>query len=200
MNVYVSRNMAYKFFAPFGNQKSVRLMQDKNGNLAWFQSAKDFYRISFRIGKFVKKSKQETKGLFREIKYNTPLLYKGELYFYFFYKKSKPSNAWINRPEVITRGQMIKQLFPRQKNLKLKLFAIRRKEKNHKLLNYLWVLYDKEQMIFFINAFQNAPKYRNPEKYAWQEIKLEESFFDMYGRKFFLHTEKEELCIRQLEA
>ena len=89
MEIYTSRNMAYNFFAPFGNQKSIRLMQNINGKLAWFQSAEDFYRVSYQIGKFVKKSKQETKGLFREIKYNTPLLYKGELYFYFFYKKKQ---------------------------------------------------------------------------------------------------------------
>ena len=193
MNVYVSRNMAYKFFAPFGNQKSVRLMQDKNGNLAWFQSAKDFYRISFRIGKFVKKSKQETKGLFREIKYNTPLLYKGELYFYFFYKKSKPSNAWIKRPQIITSGQMLKQLFPKKKNMTLKLFALYGEDKN-KVLNCLWVLYEKEKEIFSIYAFQDNPQ-KFPEKTMLSEICLGESFSDMSGKKFFLHTEKKELCI-----
>lgn len=200
MNVYVSRNMVYNFFFFFGNQKSIRLMQDIQGNLAWFHSSGDFYRISLRVGEFIIKSKKEVKGIFHEIKYNTPLLYQGELYFYRFYKKIRPTNAWITRPEIITEGQMLKQLFPGKKNLKLKLFAIRSKDKKLKLQNYLWALYENDQMIFFIHAFQDGPKYCNPEEYNWYEVRLDESFFDMYGRKFFLHTHKEELCIRQLEA
>lgn len=200
MDAYVSRNMAYNFFEKFGNLKSVRLTQDTKGNLAWVQSDKEIYRISYRVGEFIEKSRKEAKGRFREIKYNSPLLYHGELYFYRHYNKTHPTNAWINRPEIISCGKMLKQLFSQKKNLELKLFAIRRKDTGLKLLNYLWALYEKGNMIFFIHAFQNGLKESNPEECGWHEIRMGESFYDTEGRKFFLHTEKEELCIRQIEA
>ena len=176
MDAYVSRNMAYNFFEKFGNLKSVRLTQDQKGNLAWVQSDKEIYRISYRVGEFIEKGRKEAKGRFREIKYNSPLLYHGELYFYRHYNKIHPTNAWINRPEIISCGKMLKQLFPQKKNLELKLFAVRRKDAGLKLLNYLWVLYENGNMIFFIHAFQNGSKESNPEEYGWHEIRMGESF------------------------
>lgn len=200
MDIYLSRNAAYIFFEKLGNLKSVRLAQDKKGNLAWIQSDKKMYRISYRIGEFIEKSKKEARGFFCKIKYNTPLLYRGELYFYRHYNKSHPTNAFIKRPEIILCGEMVKQLFPQKTNLELKLFAIRHKDTGLKLLNYLWVLYENGNMIFSIYAFQNASKEGNVKEYGWHEIQLGQSFYDTEGRKFFLHTEKNELRICQINA
>lgn len=199
VNVYLNRNYAKKFFSTFGNIQSVRLGQNKNGELAWIHSCAQVARISRKPKQCEEVSKQDAVR-FRSIAPNTSFIYEGRLYLYKLVRTK--TNACIVSLDIISCGRWLRYLFPKAKNISYKFFAVIPKklpvgQDEAQPINYIWVLYSGNEILTNMFVFQNGEKYSSPADYTWKELNIGDSF--KYGAQvFFLHTEKNEPCIREI--